>query len=207
MLFVAVSFAWDNEKILHINISRRNLISILGWGWLIWNYTTGFYSLRCASQKRMKKGGRKEKREVCFANFIDAVHMVATLFMAARGLVNKSHEARFRERGSWWVPQSGCAKPGWKSRMKPLPLSQRWVSEKGISCLCFVAGLRSASIGATDLNTGSCDSVFNSLLGATSCAAAMSTLRELLKVSSKRSERVNKQMSERKCLAEPIWTN
>lgn len=49
----------------------------------------------CFSKKNEKGEG---KREVWFTNFIDAVHMVDTLFMAARGLVNKLHEARFRRR-------------------------------------------------------------------------------------------------------------
>lgn len=30
VLFAAVSFAWYNEKVLHINICRINLISLLG---------------------------------------------------------------------------------------------------------------------------------------------------------------------------------
>lgn len=58
-------------------------------------YDGGLQSLLCFSKKNEKGEG---KREVWFTNFIDAVHMVDTLFMAARGLVNKLHEARFRRR-------------------------------------------------------------------------------------------------------------
>lgn len=85
MLFVAVSFAWDNEKILHVNISQRNLIFILGWGWLIWNYTTGFTV------------SKRKEREVWLTNVINGIHMVDTLFMA---LFSLSAHGRF---GKWMM--------------------------------------------------------------------------------------------------------
>lgn len=85
-LFVALSFAWDNEKTLHINISRGNLIPIVQ-GCLIWNYAKGVSEVRLCFPERLEQEPNREG----FRNFIDGVHMADTFSTTAagEGWVNK----------------------------------------------------------------------------------------------------------------------